>query len=76
MPIFDTHAHYNDNAFRKDREELLSALPAAGVGAAVIPGVDAESSPLRPGPGGEPALAVRRRRHPPGGLRRLRGRGL
>ena len=44
MPIFDTHAHYNDNAFRKDREELLSALPAAGVGAAVIPGVDAESS--------------------------------
>ena len=42
--IFDTHAHYNDNAFRKDREELLSALPAAGVGAAVIPGVDAESS--------------------------------
>ena len=44
MPIFDTHAHDTDNAFRKDREERLSALPAAGVGAAVIPGVDAESS--------------------------------
>ena len=44
MPIFDTHAHYNDNAFRKDREDLLDALPAAGVGAVVVPGVDLESS--------------------------------
>ena len=44
MPLFDTHAHYNDNAFRRDREALLSALPDAGVGAVVIPGVDVESS--------------------------------
>ena len=29
--IFDTHAHYNDDAFDQDREELLDALPAAGV---------------------------------------------
>ena len=44
MPLFDTHAHYNDDAFDRDREELLDALPAAGVGAVVIPGVDVESS--------------------------------
>lgn len=44
MPLFDTHAHYNDDAFDQDREELLDALPAAGVGAVVIPGVDAASS--------------------------------
>ena len=44
MPLFDTHAHYNDNAFNRDREDLLDALPDAGVGAVVIPGVDVESS--------------------------------
>ena len=44
MPLFDTHAHYQDNAFRRDREELLAALSAAGVQAVVIPGVDVESS--------------------------------
>ena len=44
MPIFDTHAHYQDNAFRQDRRELLEALPAAGVEAVVVPGVDVESS--------------------------------
>ena len=26
MPLFDTHAHYQDNAFRQDRRELLEAL--------------------------------------------------
>ena len=25
MPLFDTHAHYNDDAFDQDREELLDA---------------------------------------------------
>lgn len=44
MPLFDTHAHYQDNAFRQDRRELLEALPAAGVEAVVVPGVDVESS--------------------------------
>lgn len=45
MTLFDTHAHYTDNAFHKDREELLGKLlPAAGVGAVVVPGVDVESS--------------------------------
>lgn len=30
--IFDTHAHYNDEAFKKDREEIFARLPQAGVG--------------------------------------------
>ncbi|MCI9361367.1 MAG: TatD family hydrolase [Hungatella sp.] len=29
--IFDTHAHYDDEAFAEDREELLSGLKANGV---------------------------------------------
>lgn len=33
--LFDTHAHYDDKAFDKDRGKLLESLPAAGVGAVV-----------------------------------------
>lgn len=45
MTLFDTHAHYTDNAFGRDRTELLGQLlPAAGVAAAVTAGVDVESS--------------------------------
>lgn len=33
--IFDTHAHYDDEAFDSDREELLKSLPEAGVGRVV-----------------------------------------
>ena len=33
--IFDTHAHYDDEAFDADREELLAGLPAAGIGQVV-----------------------------------------
>lgn len=29
--IFDTHAHYDDEAFDEDREELLEALPKNGI---------------------------------------------
>lgn len=29
--IFDTHAHYDDEAFDEDREELLSDLPGQGI---------------------------------------------
>ena len=29
--IFDSHAHYDDEAFEKDREELLKSLPEKGV---------------------------------------------
>ncbi|MCR5575940.1 MAG: TatD family hydrolase [Oscillospiraceae bacterium] len=41
---FDTHAHYDDRAFDADREELLAAMPEAGVGLILIPGCDVESS--------------------------------
>ena len=44
MPIFDTHAHYDSGSFNADREEILSALPAAGVGLVVNPGCDLETS--------------------------------
>lgn len=33
--IFDTHAHYDDEAFDEDREELLNGLAANGIGAVV-----------------------------------------
>lgn len=33
--IFDTHAHYDDDAFLKDREEILSGLCEHGVGEVV-----------------------------------------
>ena len=41
---FDTHAHYDDAAFEADRDALLSALPEFGVGLAIDPGCDVESS--------------------------------
>lgn len=33
--IFDTHAHYDDEQFNEDREELLLSLPGQGVGTIV-----------------------------------------
>ena len=33
--IFDTHAHYDDEAFDADRDELLAGLSAAGIGTVV-----------------------------------------
>ena len=30
--IFETHAHYDDEAFDEDREELLESLEPAGIG--------------------------------------------
>ena len=41
---FDTHAHYYDDAFDADRDEVLSALPAAGVELALCPGCALVSS--------------------------------
>ena len=41
---FDTHAHYDDEAFDGDREELLAAMPDAGIGLILIPGCDVASS--------------------------------
>ena len=42
--IFDTHAHYDDEAFDADREALLASMPENGVGLIVDPGCDLESS--------------------------------
>lgn len=33
MMIFDTHAHYDDEAFDQDRDTLLEGLREAGIGA-------------------------------------------
>ena len=44
MPILDTHAHYDADQFASDREAVLTALPAAGVGLVVDPGCDVASS--------------------------------
>ena len=42
--LFDTHAHYDDAAFDTDRDALLEALPASGVGLVIDPGCDVKSS--------------------------------
>ena len=42
--LFDTHAHYDDEAFDPDRDAVLSALPAQGVGFVLNPGCDLPSS--------------------------------
>ncbi len=42
--LFDTHAHYDDDAFDVDRDALLSAMPEKGVGLIVNPGCDLKTS--------------------------------
>ena len=42
--LFDTHAHYDDEAFDADRRELLSSMPSQNVGLIVNPGCTVESS--------------------------------
>lgn len=42
--IFDTHAHYDDEAFDLDRAALLDAMPEQGVGLILDPGCDIETS--------------------------------
>jgi TatD DNase family protein len=42
--IFDTHAHYDDDAFDEDREELLAGMNAAGVEYIVNVGASMASS--------------------------------
>ncbi len=38
--IFDVHAHYDDEKFNEDRDELLSSLPSLGVKSVVNASVD------------------------------------
>lgn len=42
-PIFDTHAHYDDEDFDEDREELLDRLPREGVARVVNIGASLSS---------------------------------
>lgn len=42
-PIFDTHAHYDDEAFDEDREEILQQLPKQGIAKVVNVGASLAS---------------------------------
>ncbi len=42
--IFETHAHYDDDRFDEDREELLGSMTEAGVGTIVNIGASMDSS--------------------------------
>ena len=42
--IFDTHAHYDDERFDEDRDELLRSMPDRGVGLILNPGITVETS--------------------------------
>lgn len=42
--IFDTHAHYNDEQFDQDRDELLKTMEKAGVGTIMEIGASLKSS--------------------------------
>ena len=44
MNIFDTHAHYDDDAFNEDRDELLAALPKNDVKCVINQGIDIKTS--------------------------------
>lgn len=43
-PIFETHCHYDDEAFDDDREQLLSGMAAAGISPLINVGASMESS--------------------------------
>lgn len=47
--IFDTHAHYDDEAFDQDRETLLDSMKNRGIGHIVNVGADIASSKLTVG---------------------------
>lgn len=42
--IFETHAHYDDEAFDKDRDELLASLPEHGIGRVINVGASIETT--------------------------------
>ena len=42
--IFDTHAHYDDERFCEDSQELLSSFPENGISGVISCGVNTESS--------------------------------
>lgn len=64
--LFDTHAHYYAEAFDPDRDAVLSALPAAGVGLVLCPGCDLDTSASPSAGGGPTPMST----PPPGSTRR------
>lgn len=44
MNIFETHSHYDDEAYEDDREELLSSMPSHGISPVINVGATMESS--------------------------------
>lgn len=42
--IFETHAHYDDESFDEDREQLLCSLPEQGIGRAINVGASIETT--------------------------------
>ncbi len=42
--LFDTHAHYDDDRFSPDREDLLASMPSRGIGLILNPGCTPDSS--------------------------------
>ncbi len=44
MNFFDSHAHYNDDKFNEDRDELIDKIYEAGVTALINAGYSLESS--------------------------------
>lgn len=44
MNLFDTHSHYNDEAFDEDREKIIKATYEAGISRFMCIGYDLESS--------------------------------
>ena len=44
MGIFESHAHYDDEAFNDDRRELLKKLPESGIEYVINVGASMEST--------------------------------
>ena len=44
MNLFDTHAHYNDEAFNEDRDEVIKKIYNYGVKNTTVIGYNLESS--------------------------------
>ena len=44
MQFFDSHAHYNDEKFNEDREEILKSIYDSGVTKIICVGYDIASS--------------------------------
>lgn len=44
MEFFDTHSHYNDEAYEEDREEIINAIYREGVTKTVVIGYNIEKS--------------------------------